>query len=52
MTLLEWQDQFATENACQEYLFQQRWPTGFVCPQCQGKTFWTDSAVRPDRASL
>ena len=41
MTLLEWQDQFATENACHEYLFQQRWPAGFVCPQCQGKTFWT-----------
>ncbi len=41
MTLLEWQDTFGTEAACEEHLFQQRWPSGFVCPKCQGTKFWT-----------
>lgn len=25
---------FATEEACAEYLFQTKWPNGFVCPRC------------------
>ncbi len=32
--LREFQRQFATEAACQEYLAACRWPDGFVCPQC------------------
>lgn len=28
-----WQ-RFQTEEACEEYLFQHRWPDGFVCPKC------------------
>jgi len=31
---LEFQDRFATEGACREYLFASRWPEGFVCPAC------------------
>ena len=49
MTLLEWQDHFGMEDTCQKYLFQQRWPKGFVCPQCQGKTYWT--VQRSDRTA-
>jgi transposase-like protein len=31
----EFQRQFATEEACQDYLAACRWPDGFVCPRCQ-----------------
>jgi transposase-like protein len=30
----EFQRQFATEEACQDYLVACRWPDGFVCPRC------------------
>jgi hypothetical protein len=33
-SLIEFQDRFATERACAEYLFERRWPEGFVCPGC------------------
>jgi hypothetical protein len=28
---------FATEEQCRQYLYQLRWPDGFVCPKCGGK---------------
>jgi len=31
---LEFQERFATEEACREYLFASRWPDGFICPGC------------------
>ena len=31
----EFQRQFATEEACEQYLAACRWPDGFVCPRCQ-----------------
>lgn len=30
----EFQRQFATEEACHDYLAACRWPDGFVCPRC------------------
>jgi transposase-like protein len=33
---MEFQERFATEEACREYLFASRWPQGFVCPGCGG----------------
>ena len=39
-TIVELENRFATEDACQEYLFRLRWPDGFVCPRCQGKKTW------------
>ena len=33
-TLRQFQSEFATEEACQQYLAASRWPDGFVCPQC------------------
>lgn len=30
----DFQQQFATEEACQEYLAACRWPDGFACPRC------------------
>ena len=35
-TLREFQVQFATEEACAEYLAACRWPEGFSCPRCGG----------------
>ena len=25
---------FSTEKACADYLYQIKWPEGFVCPKC------------------
>jgi len=33
-SILEFQERFATEEACREFLFASRWPEGFVCPGC------------------
>ena len=32
----EFRQRFQTEEACETYLFEQRWPNGFVCPKCGG----------------
>ena len=40
LTLLEWQEQFSTEEACQRHLIDMRWPEGFVCPHCQHEGGW------------
>jgi len=36
-TLLEFQERFGSETACEEFLFRWRWPEGFRCPRCQGR---------------
>ncbi len=33
---MEFQERFATEEACREYLFASRWPEGYVCRACGG----------------
>jgi transposase-like protein len=33
---MEFQERFASEEACREYLFACRWPEGFCCPRCGG----------------
>jgi len=38
--ILEFQRQFSTEEACEEYLFDSRWPNGFVCPACGDTEFY------------
>jgi len=39
-TIIEFREQFATEQACKEYIAELRWPNGFVCPQCDQKGAW------------
>ncbi len=39
-TLMELERRFATEDACRQYLFQLRWPDGFVCPRCGATQAW------------
>jgi len=34
LSVLDFQDRFATEEACRDYLFASRWPEGFVCRRC------------------
>ena len=31
---------FSDDRACAEYLFQKRWPNGFICPECGGAKGW------------
>jgi ribosomal protein L37AE/L43A len=33
---MEFQERFASEEACREYLFACRWPDGFRCRRCGG----------------
>jgi len=40
-SILESQARFGDEAACPAYLFQCRWPAGFVCPRCQGQKAWS-----------
>ncbi|MCK4283799.1 MAG: IS1595 family transposase [Candidatus Brocadiae bacterium] len=37
---LEFEQWFATEEACRDYLWRVRYPDGFVCPRCGGKEAW------------
>lgn len=39
-TLQEFDQWFATEQACLDYLQRLRWPDGFVCPKCNGLKAW------------
>lgn len=40
-SMMDFMKRFDSEEKCREYLFQKRWPEGFVCPKCgvQDKPF-------------
>lgn len=38
--LTEFEARFSTEDACRRYLYQMRWPEGFVCARCTGRKAW------------
>lgn len=40
LSVKEFREKFATEEACISYLKQCRWPDGFVCPHCEGAKHW------------
>ena len=40
-TITELEARFHSEQACREYLFQLRWPTGFRCPSCGADKAWS-----------
>ena len=40
-TMAELESRFGSEQACWDYLLKLRWPDGFVCPRCGGRTAWT-----------
>lgn len=37
ITFKEFRTKFATEEACRNYLFQERFAEGFICPKCGGR---------------
>lgn len=39
-TMIEFEKCFNTEEACREYLYQMRWPEGFICPRCGHQKCW------------
>ena len=43
-TLPEFEERFATEDACRRYLEAVRWPGGFVCPSCGAAAGWRSGA--------
>ncbi len=42
-TLGDLEARFGSEQACWDYLLKRRWPEGFRCPRCGGRTAWTTS---------
>jgi len=44
-TVAELEARFHSEQACREYLFQLRWPTGFRCPSCGAAKAWPVRSV-------
>ena len=38
--LLEFEQQFSTEEACIQYLLRLRWPNGFICQRCKNPKAW------------
>jgi transposase-like protein len=48
--LTEFDAQFASEEACREYLFKLRWPDGFRCPGCDGNKSWPSRGGRRECA--
>lgn len=46
LSLYEFQQRFATEEQCRDFLEQKRLPDGFVCPKCGGhKHYWLSNGV-------
>ncbi len=39
-SLIEFQTKFADEETCVVFLFEHRWPEGFICPACGGFDAW------------
>ncbi len=39
-TILQFEECFATESACRQYLEDIRWPNGFRCPKCEHDAAW------------
>mgnify|MGYP001567637624 FL=1 len=39
-TVMDFRDQFRTEEDCRAYLVRLRWPEGVRCPDCQAAEIW------------
>jgi predicted RNA-binding Zn-ribbon protein involved in translation (DUF1610 family) len=39
-SLIEFQKEFPDNEACAKHIAEQRWPGGFICPQCGHKEAW------------
>ena len=45
-TVIEFQRRFSTDEACELYLAECRWPDGFRCPRCGNEKAWALPARR------
>jgi transposase-like protein len=45
-TVIEFQSRFLTDEACEAYLAECRWPDGFRCPRCGNDKAWALPARR------
>jgi transposase-like protein len=43
---MDFERRFATDEACRDYLRALRWPSGFICPRCDGRSGWQASRMR------
>src|SRR5712691_6967774 len=50
-TQLEFERRFSSEGDCIEYLRGLRWPDGFVCPRCGGRSCWRLTTRPRDQCS-
>lgn len=39
-TMLDFEEQFKTEQDCYDYLSQFKWPNGYCCPRCEHDQAW------------
>ena len=39
-TIMELEQRFSSDEACRQYLFDLRWPSGFSCPRCGHHVAW------------
>ena len=39
-SLVQFMDEYGSEEKCTEALFRWRWPNGFVCPRCEDTGYW------------
>lgn len=44
-TLMEFEKRFSTEESCRDYIFQLRWPNGFICPNCNHRKAWPNGTT-------
>lgn len=40
MNIVDFQKKFNTEDKCREFLFDLKYPNGFVCPECGGSEYY------------
>ena len=43
LTQMDFENRFASEEACHEYIVRLRWPDGFSCPRCNHNRAWKTS---------
>ena len=44
-TLSEFEGRFSSEETCRDYLYNLRWPNGFLCPRCGNGKAWPIGTV-------
>ena len=45
VTTNEFEKELSSEKACRDYLFQLRWPDGFLCPRCENDKAWLNNRL-------